>query len=273
MLARRPTRFEGYLVEGGSTKPWLMALADEAGVEERYVVKVFKKRVVEQGYAVAKEALANHLAGEFHLAAPQACVVRLDDAFVHHALDDEGRAALHDKHNGYHFASGYCPDYVIKKPDVYGKRLAEHDLANVYAFDALIQNIDRGGLRNKPNLLLKDDGVLLIDHEQSFIFTDNQQPYFQTVMADLDAGRCSYAFGRHLLYPVLHDMKPTEKTHLFDEFEICLSGLNVRAATDLLYTLATEFDIHLGDPAAAAAYLRKAKSTASLFCRALRDSL
>ncbi len=40
----------------------------------------------------------------------------------------------------------------------------------IFVFDLLIENVDRGGPMKRPNLLVRGDDLVMIDHEQAFSF-------------------------------------------------------------------------------------------------------
>ena len=90
----------------------------------------------------------------------------------------------------------------------------------MFAFDNIIINTDRGGFRNKPNLLINDSNILLIDHELTMPFINNSSEYpnYFNYLRD-------YPFEKHILTRHLKGLK--EKNNLFDEFFELLKTINI----------------------------------------------
>ena len=222
----RPVRFAGYIEDGGSTKPWIVLLSGQEENSEPYVVKLFTPRNIEQQHAVAKEVYGNVLAKEFSLPTPDFALVNFDTTFVT-LLGDEQKKILRAKDAGIKYASRLAESMSIVSPILYRNYLKEYEIANVFAFDNLIFNLDRGGMRDKPNLLVDDEDFLLIDHEQIFPFADNTPEYYEQIMARFDNGELMYPYSRHLFYQILKELRTRDKNHLFDEFEEYLRKLKL----------------------------------------------
>jgi hypothetical protein len=172
-----PVRFDGYMQSGGSTKPWkVMAIqqGEEIPEERNMVVKLFTENNVLQGNSIAKEFICNTLASEFDFVIPSAFLIDLHQEDFLATLDEEVLANLNSKHKGLTFASTLIDASLINVSLKYNS-FDMHDRATLFAFDCLILNTDRGGHRNKPNLLLDDDGFILIDHELTLNFIDSEK--------------------------------------------------------------------------------------------------
>lgn len=117
--------------------------------------------------------------------------------------------------------------------------LKDYDLGSIFAFDNLAQNLDRGGLRDKPNLLINDNEFLLIDHEQTFPFADDADADDSVVWSfEPTAWSATYwAYQSHLLLPSLKKLRKGDKLSAFDTFQENLRHLDVtvlsRAAKEL----------------------------------------
>ena len=100
----------------------------------------------------------------------------------------------------------------------------------IFAFDNLVQNLDRGGLRDKPNLLINDDNFLLIDHEQTFPFADDTDADDSVVWSFEHAAWSTthyWACHNHLLLRYLKDFRKEAKLGAFDTFQEHLCHLDL----------------------------------------------
>ncbi|EJL66484.1 HipA family kinase [Flavobacterium sp. CF136] len=204
-------------IDGGSSKPLLITAVDEAGNVNQYVMKLFKKNYVDQNFSIAKEVLISELAKEFNLSVPNYAVIDIDHSLLIEYFDND---ELEKLDSGYKFCSEFNGQYVIFNPLVSLQFIKSYDIANLFAFDNVIINSDRGGFRNKPNLLVNDDEILLIDHEQTLPFINNSysNPNYFTYLQN-------YPFQRHLVITHLKSMRL--KNGIFDEFLEMLKHLNI----------------------------------------------
>lgn len=207
---------EGF-IDGGSSKPLLITAVDQYGIVNQYVMKLFKKKYVQQNYSVAKEILISELAIEFNLPVPNYAVINIDHNLLTNYFDSEELEMLDE---GYKFCSEFNGQYVIFNPLVSLQFIKSYDIANLFAFDNVIINSDRGGFRNKPNLLVNDDEILLIDHEQTLPFINNSynDPNYFTYLQN-------YPYQRHLVITHLKSMRL--KNGIFEEFSEMLKHLNI----------------------------------------------
>ena len=260
------------MTSGGSTKPWIVKLQGNDGSVDQYVVKLFSPQNIEQQHAVAKEVYGSILAREFSLPTPDFALVDFDSDFIDSALQDEQRATLKRKAPGYKFASRLADSMSIVSPQLYKKYLKEYDISNVYAFDLLICNLDRGGLREKPNLLVDDENFLLIDHEQVFPFADNEIGFYENILAKFNNDELSIPYQRHLFFPLLKSLQSKRKTHLFDEFEEYLRRINL---TDFVLAIneLEDLQISVGHYERIIEYLRRLSQDAHKFCNILLSSI
>ena len=209
-------QIDGFL-DGGSSKPLAITAIDDEGQVKQYVMKLFKKQYVKENYSVAKEILVNELAKEFSLSVPDYALINIDHSLLTDYFKPEDLVLLDE---GYKFCSEFHPHYLIFTPVISLKFLKEYDIANLFAFDNVIINTDRGGYRNKPNLLIKDDDILLIDHEQTLPFINNQYSnpnYFSYIQ--------HYPYQIHIVTSYLKSMRL--KNGVFDEFLESLKVINI----------------------------------------------
>lgn len=212
---------------GGSTRPWVVWVKGEEEQPIAYVVKLFTTRQLEQQFAIAKEAFGIELASQFDLNAPEWGLVEMGEDFL--STLNEGQAAIvRNTAPGLKFGTKYEEGYVIFDEDhLKGSQLKDYDLGTLFAFDQLVWNLDRGGPRKKPNLLVRDEGFLLIDHEQIFPFANHEEEGFEEHLNRVISQTSSFQAGTHLLFPYLKKLKASKKAGIFDTFGELLSNLSL----------------------------------------------
>ncbi len=213
------------LDKGGSTYPWVVELLDERQNPVAFVVKMFTPKQIQQQHAVAKEVYGNVLAAALDLLVPEAVLARFTPTFIA-TLDSEAKSRNAECHRGLRFASRHHEGYTIFGDQLPNSKIRDYDMASVYAFDNLVRNLDRGGERNKPNLLVRDEDYLLIDHEQIFPFADDPDNPNTTVVPAFLRGEWLYNHEKHLFYPYLKKMKPDTKKEMFTPFMESLRRLD-----------------------------------------------
>ena len=141
--------FNQIIDKGGRTKPWSV-LVDTGNGLKPYVVKMFPTEMVEANNSVCKEVLGNVLAREFHLPVPKAALIEMDNAFQWTISDPEAQAKFEFVDERVKFGSELIVGNYLFNP-AFSKRQASNmiQLDNLFAFDNLIRNRDRG--RGKPN--------------------------------------------------------------------------------------------------------------------------
>ena len=223
-------------IDGGSSKPLLITAVDQLGNVNQYVMKLFKKNYVEQNFSVAKEILISELANEFNLPVPNYAVIDIDHSLLSDYFETDELDKLAE---GYKFCSEFNGQYVIFNPLVSLQFIKSYDIANLFAFDNVIINSDRGGFRNKPNLLVNDDEILLIDHEQTLPFINNSynNPNYFTYLQN-------YPYQRHLVITHLKSIRL--KNGIFDEFLEMLKHLNIEKFI-LIFNELDSLKINFGD--------------------------
>lgn len=262
-----PIRFDGYMQSGGSTKPWRVVAitAEEGSFEEgAYVVKTFTPAQNGQAHSIAKEFIGNALAGQFDLNVPEAFVVDLHDEDFKSTLSDEMLKVLSLKHQGNTFATGLLTNATIINEEVRSSSFGITECATLFAFDCLVVNIDRGGYRNKPNLLVDDEGFYLIDHELSFPFIDGDNgESMNGLLEKLNSNTWPNFYQRHLFYARLKTFKGSKK-NLFDTFEELLKNLDVNNVRQLINDMA-DYGILRGQSDLLITYLSILKQNAAKF--------
>ncbi len=107
---------------------------------------------------MCKEIFAWNLASQFDLFCPDVAVIRVDKA-----LAEEIKFKINKELNpGFYFGSHF-EDNTFMYADQY--KLGLDDVVRIFGFDFVIRNVDRR--ISKPNLLIRNQEPVVIDHELS----------------------------------------------------------------------------------------------------------
>lgn len=161
-------RFARFM-DSGKTKPAILACEDSSGDSVgEYVVKLCGGMESRES-GLLSEYLAAKLADYFGIATPPPALVRIerDLAELISLAEPHHKARL--LHSiGLNFGSKLVTGYSIwpvnKQISESNRRIA----AEVFAFDALLQNPDRRF--DNPNLFFNGENILIFDHEMAFSF-------------------------------------------------------------------------------------------------------
>lgn len=224
------------ILEGGSSKPLLITAINEDKIVNQYVMKVFKKDHIEQNYSVAKEIFISELCKEFNLECPEYALIKIDHSLLVDIYDKDFLDIIDE---GYKFCSKYHGQYLIFNPLVSLSFIKDYDIENLFAFDNIIINTDRGGYRDKPNLLINDSNILLIDHELTIPFINNssEDPNFFNYLRN-------YSYQKHILARHLKGLK--FKNNLFVEFFELLKTVNINRFS-IIFDELDHFGVKYGD--------------------------
>lgn len=156
------------VLHSGRTRPCVFFCEDANGESNgEYVVKL--KAGMESGVTgLASEMIASQLANILDVPTPEAAIIELDPMLAEVIADSDLSRRIKES-SGLNFGSkvvtGGFDTWPVDKAIPSGlKTLA----AEIFAFDALIQNPDRRA--DKPNILWKGDELYIIDHEMGFSF-------------------------------------------------------------------------------------------------------
>lgn len=264
--------FQEVINAGGSTYPWRVMVIDEQQQIRSFLAKIFTERQLLQQHAIAKELFGNILASEFELPVPKAGLINFSEIFIKYQLNDKEKKTLQTKAKGYKFGCEWVNGMHIVDANNLKSHFKEYDLATIFAFDNFVLNLDRGGYRNKPNLLLNDDDFLLIDHEQIFHFADDVTTSYNAVITDFRNDVWQYQAEKHLLYPFLKNLTPRVKQDIFGTFWHYLKGLNVDVL-DKAELFLTENDISVGNDLLIKEYMTEIKAKPDKFCDLLLQKI
>ena len=123
-------------------------------------------------------------------------------------------------------------------------------------------------MRGKPNLLLNDEDLLLIDHEQALPFYSSfmtkREPNFKQIFSN-------YQFDLHIFQDILRKRRK-DKEHSFDEFIENLRVLNL-SFLDSLFADFEKYEIACGEKKTIFAYLNWCKSNAQYIQQKLLERI
>lgn len=155
-------------LESGRTKPGVFICEDLKGTNAgEYVVKL--KNNIETGNSgLLREIIGSLLASKLGLLTPDPAIIEIRIELAQ-AVSNKDVAQNLKKSLGLNFGSKFIKGGYNPWPT--GQRIPKNLAqvsANIFVFDALIQNIDRRS--EKPNLLWKGNEIFVIDHELAFSF-------------------------------------------------------------------------------------------------------
>lgn len=251
---------------GGSTKPWLVQVNDQGNLAS-YVVKLFTGKQTQQIHPVAKEIFGNVLAQEFDLTIAECALIKFGDTFIND-LPEREAVRLREIAAGLKFGSKEIPNASIVDVRQQRTLLKSYNIGTIFAFDNLVWNLDRGGTRNKPNLLIDDDTLILIDHEQILPFANDTLSPDAYVMPSFDRSTWYYQYDKHLFYPLLKRMSATEKASVFETFQYFLENLTL-TSLDAAASALTREGIEIGNYPVIRKHLLQTKARTGEFCKFL----
>lgn len=254
--------FEERIEKGGSTYPWIVNVQTEAGIQP-YIVKLFTSRHIQQYNPVVKEVLASALASAFDLLSPEPALVNFSRDFIKR-LPIERKEELKGKDQRTKFGCRYIEGATTYSPTLNRNFFRRYDVESIFAFDNLIQNVDRR--LDKPNILLHDTDSYLIDHELSLYAISER------LTSDFLQGSWRYNKARHIFYEFLKKGRKDAKNSYFETFMECLRHLNIRLLDSYVHTL-EEHRYSVPELPTIKFYLGQIKNNHTAFVNLLRHSV
>lgn len=207
----------------GRTQPLLLTCEDSLGEEHDIVVKLSGNKELPPG-GLLFEGFASLLAAHLNLPVSQSYIINVTKEFAESVIAPEHRQVALDS-VGPNFGTRFWKSgYSIWPTE---RRVPKNLLSlagEVFAFDGIIQNPDRGGM--KPNCAYKENKLILFDHELAF-------SHFLNLAPSLPWERDSLRFlNKHLFRPSLKD-KPLDLTRFEAEFRSIDRG-TLEAYVDLI---------------------------------------
>ena len=106
---------------------------------------------------------------ELEIPVPVPVTIDISDEFIELYSDKEYHATLQNS-RGLNFGTKYLDSMPTWTDAHYKNKLLHQAIQSTFIFDAFIENVDRNKI--KPNMLVGNDQIYLIDHEISFSFAD-----------------------------------------------------------------------------------------------------
>jgi hypothetical protein len=165
-------------------------------LKEEFVVKLNSSERMSPNAAM-REILASLIAIELRIPTPAPALIEVSDAFVKTRVGFEDYQRF-SQSIGINYGNKFLGDNVIQfipsSLESYVGRKKE--LQEVFIFDLFIENSDR--TYNKPNLLIKNKTIYVIDHEIAFGFSldirPNPKPWiFDQAIRYIIENHCLYA--------------------------------------------------------------------------------
>ncbi len=159
------TRFDRPMTKG-RTMPLLLAAEYSDGRSVELIGK-FSHGGQIGAIGLAREAISAMLAADLGLPVPKPLLVTISDTFIE-TVPDPDAAALLRQSLRVGFGSSKLPDgYIVwlNGNSVSKRMLAQ--AAEIFAFDALIQNVDRRP--ENPNMQVNGEQIAIYDHELALI--------------------------------------------------------------------------------------------------------
>lgn len=159
-------RFDRAMTKG-RTLPLLLAAEHGDGREIELIGKFsYGQKIGASG--LAREAISAMLAADLGLPVPQPLLVKISDAFIETVLSPAAADLLRQSLR-VGFGSSRLPNGYSLWPHSNNlpKRML-NQAAEIFAFDALIQNADRRP--DNPNMQVKGELFAIYDHELAFIW-------------------------------------------------------------------------------------------------------
>lgn len=263
----KATSIEKAPLIGGSTQPCLLLVASDSGIPiGSYVVKIFKQRNLEQLNSTSKEVYANVLARHFEVNTPNGALIEVEQWLINE-LKKLPEYTGWDITEGVYFGTAYILGGIDYNEGVKNK-VAIWDKENIFAFDALIRNVDR--TPRKTNLFLVEDDPYVIDHELSLSITATFQDYL--LRKDWVFLIANPKGGKHLFLEDLSNFNKKESI-TFDQFAENLRNLKPELILGKETDQLEECKIETSDYFLIEKYLKSAVKNTSSFIESLKSLL
>jgi hypothetical protein len=183
-------------IQSSRTEPSIVFCETGAGEEAEFFIKL--RASGERGeVGLVAEIMAAQLASDLDLPVPQSSLLEVTAEFAATIPKPEIAAAF-QKSLGWNFGSRHIGPGFATWPQ---GRLPSAELrtlaAEIFAFDALIQNPDRRA--GNPNCLTKGSALVIIDHELAFDFIGGGILFWKPIWEGGDLG----FLRKHVFYETL----------------------------------------------------------------------
>lgn len=199
--------FNRIIEEGGHSKPWIVSVDID---EKPFVVKLYRTIDIAARNKMTAEILGNLMAKEFDLDVPPSGIIEFTEDF-RMSLPPECDEILSLLDERAKFGTEYYEGTFLYAPQTPLEKAKEIiPIDTLYAFDYFICNRDR--TLSKPNLLIKNEKGILIDHEMALEINKETTSNFEN-------NTWNEKYQYHLFYNLLKESSPTEKETYFNDFE------------------------------------------------------
>lgn len=207
-------------MENSANKPILVSGVDiKTGARGEYVAKLNGSERMQVISFRSKELIAAFMAMELGLNVVEPAVIKISPKFLEITKGKEYFGTV-QKSIGYNVGSKYLGKAMVPVTNPVFNVAQLANAAEIFAFDVLIQNIDRtlesGG---KPNLMTDGEKLILLDHELAFSFAEllfnfNKTPWIINE-GDLTWIRKHILF-KHINHQEVNYQEILNKFHIFD---------------------------------------------------------
>lgn len=189
--------------------------------------------------ALIAEALASFLAADLDLPVPEPYIVHMSPEFISSISSDQDQQKAAAS-NRIAFGSRLIQSGFRTWPtDKRSTKIPGQVLAEIFAFDALIENPDRR--REKPNCLVQGDQIAIIDHEAAFpllLIFNRKNPWEAGAMRYMTTGQ-----DQHLFYNLLKRRKSPD----FSRFSQAWKGIDDQRFSEYLSAIPAEWNEKIND--------------------------
>ncbi|MCD7898604.1 MAG: hypothetical protein LUH22_01630 [Bacteroides sp.] len=223
----KATSFNYIIPKGGHSKLWIVSV-NAKGKLKPFVVKLYQTTDIEDNNKMTAEVLGCLLAKEFNLTTSTPAIIEFTSEF-RESLNVECSRILNSLDERSKFGTEYYPGTFLFAPQTNledAERILPID--TLYAFDYFICNKDRNS--NKPNLLIKNQSAVLIDHEYALDINERTISRFKYDV-------WNQRFRHHLFYNLLKKADPAKKNNYFKDFEYHLEKLQINNYNSLFTQL------------------------------------
>ena len=113
------------------------------------------------------ELLANFIASELNLNVPEPALIHISKQFIESLYGNDNYERISNS-EGINFGTKYLKDCLIWQDNSNLIKYRLKDLQEIFIFDMLIDNTDRTKI--KPNIIINDENIYILDHEIAFAF-------------------------------------------------------------------------------------------------------
>jgi hypothetical protein len=179
----------------GRTSPALCGCEDASGAPVfEYVVKL---RGSIQHRGLFNELIGAKLASHFGISSPSPALILLEPTLVDLiASRESAKGGIIRRSIGLNFGTQVLIGFSTWPVDKQLPEVMRGAAADIFAFDALIQNPDRR--YNNPNLLTSGDAIMVIDHDLAFSFILDILPSSSPWALDRQGYLADHVFYRQL---------------------------------------------------------------------------